>query len=220
MKNKLLINIVIANLLWSFIPIVVSGLFLEVSIIMIIFLRFFFAAIFLFLLALVLIFYNNKLTDNKEIPLRTLFKNLFHPNRRFYHIKNIYYYWLIGFFGIILQLIFFFLTLKTTSIIFTMVGFLLSIILIAFYDKGINFEKFDIFKVLYIIMLLFAIIILTFIGIIGGILKGKPLTFNGVLYLLIFSISISFLYISINRDAFSKEEAKLIIKNKNYKIPR
>jgi DNA-binding Lrp family transcriptional regulator len=101
-----------------------------------------------------------------------------------------------------------------------MIGFLLSIILIALYDKGVNFEKFDIFKVLYIIMLVFTIIILAFIGIIGGSLKGKPITFNGIFYLLIFSIAISFLYISINRDAFSKDEARLITKNKYYKIPR
>jgi drug/metabolite transporter (DMT)-like permease len=220
MGNKLLINIVIANLLWSFIPIVVSGLFLEVSIIMVIFLRFLVAGIFLFLLALILVLFNNRIPDNKEIPLKILFKNLIHPNRRFYHIKNVYYYWLVGFFGIILHLIFFFLTLKTTSITFTMIGFLLSIILIAFYEKGVNFEKFDIFKVLYIIMLVFTIIILATIGIIGGNLKGKPITFNGILYLVIFSITISFLYVSINRDAFSKYEAKLITKNKFYKIPR
>ncbi|MFW9827218.1 MAG: Lrp/AsnC ligand binding domain-containing protein [Candidatus Thorarchaeota archaeon] len=220
MRNKLLINIVIANLLWSFIPIVVSGLFLEVSIIMVIFLRFLISGIILFLLALILTLLNNRFTDNKEIPLKLLFTNLFRSNRRFYHIKNIYYYWLVGFFGIILHLIFFFLTLKTTSIIFTMIGFLLSIILIALYDKGVNFEKFDIFKVLYIIMLVFTIIILAFIGIIGGNLKGKPITFNGILYLLVFSITISFLYISINRDAFSKDEAKLITKNKYYRIPR
>lgn len=220
MENKLLINIVIANLLWSFIPIVVSGLFLEVSIIMVIFLRFLISGIILFLLALILTLFNNRFTDNKEISLKILFKNLFRSNRRFYHIRNIYYYWLVGFFGIILQLIFFFLTLKTTSIIFTMIGFLLSIILIALYDKGVNFETFDIFKVLYIIMLVFTIIILAFIGIIGGNLKGKPITFNGILYLLVFSITISFLYISINRDAFSKDEAKLITKNKYYKIPR
>ncbi|MBA7667401.1 hypothetical protein ES703_75489 [subsurface metagenome] len=123
MSNKLLINIVIANLLWSFIPIVVSELFLEVSIIMVIFLRFLISGAFLFLLALILIIYNNKLTQNKEIPIKSLFKNLFHPNRRFYHIKNIYYYWLLGFFGIILHLIFFFLALKTTSIIFAMTGY-------------------------------------------------------------------------------------------------
>lgn len=220
MSNKLLINIVIANLLWSFIPIVVSELFLEVSIIMVIFLRFLISGAFLFLLALILIIYNNKLTQNKEISIKSLFKNLFHPNRRFYHIKNIYYYWLLGFFGIILHLIFFFLALKTTSIIFAMIGFLLSVIIIALYNKGVNFEKFDIFKVLYIIMLAFSIIILIFISIIGGDLKGKPITFNGALYLLIFSITISFLYVSINRDALSKEEAKLVSKNKFYKIPR
>lgn len=101
-----------------------------------------------------------------------------------------------------------------------MIGFLLSIILIAFYEKGVNFEKFDIFKVLYIIMLTFSIIIIIFVSIIGSSLNEKPITFNGVLYLLIFSITITFLYISINRDAYSKNEAQLISKNKYYQIPR
>ncbi|MFX0035932.1 MAG: hypothetical protein ACFE9I_09875 [Candidatus Hermodarchaeota archaeon] len=220
MSNKLLINIVIANLLWSFIPIVVSGLVLEISIIMIIFLRFLSASIILFLLSFIFVAYNNRLTQNKKISPTILMKNLFHPNRRFYYIKNLYYYWLLGFFGIILHIIFFFLTLKTTSIIFTMIGFLLSIIFIAFYEKGVNFEKFDIFKVLYIIMLIFSIIIIIFVSIIGSSLNEKPITFNGVLYLLIFSITLSFLYISINRDAYSKNEAQLISKNKYYQIPR
>ncbi|MFX1594612.1 MAG: hypothetical protein ACFFBK_00955 [Promethearchaeota archaeon] len=220
MSNKLLINIVIANLLWSFIPIVVSGLVLEISIIMIIFLRFLIASIVLFILALIFVALNNRLTQFKKISPNVLIKNLFHPNRRFYYIKNIYYYWLLGFFGITLHIIFFFLTLKTISIIFTMTGFLLSIILIALYEKGVNFEKFDIFKVLYIVMLIFSIIIIIFVSIIGSNLNKKPITFNGILYLLIFSITISFLYIGINRDAYSKEEAQLISKNKYYQIPR
>ena len=84
--------------------------------------------------------------------------NLFHKNRRFFDIKNILYYLYLGFFGIILNIVFFFLTLKTTSITFTMVGFLLSVIFIAFYEKGVNFERFDVFKVLYIIILFFSII--------------------------------------------------------------
>ena len=219
MRNRLLINIVIANLLWSFIPIVVSNLLLEVSIIMVIFLRFLVAGIFLFLLAILITIYNNKFTHNKEISIKLLIKNLFHKNRRFYYIKNLYYYWLLGFFGIVLHIIFFFLALKTTSIIFTMIGFLLSIIIIAFYEKGVNFEKLDIFKILYIIMLIFSIIILVFVSIVGGVFDEKQ-PFNGILYLIIFSITISFLYIVINRDAYSKEETKIISKNKYYKIPR
>jgi hypothetical protein len=96
-----------------------------------------------------------------------------------------------------------------------MVGFLLSIILIAFYEKGVNFEKFDVFKTLYLIILLFTIILLIFVG-----TTGTPIMLNGVIYLLIFSVTISFLYISINRDAYSKEEIAQINENKYYKIPR
>ncbi len=220
MQNKLIINIILANLLWSFIPVVVEDLFLEVSIIMVIFLRFLISGFALLILAVILVFINNKRSKNETISLRLLFKNLLHKNRRFFDIKNISYYFYLGFFGIILNVIFFFLTLKTTSITFTMIGFLLSVIFIAFYEKGVNFEKFDIFKVLYIIILFFTIILLIFVGGTGAALRGRPLTLNGIIYLLIFSISISFLYIAINRDAYSMEETKIINKNKNYKIPR
>jgi len=219
MQNKLIINIILANLLWSFIPIIVSDLFIEISIIMVIFLRFLISGFVLLILALILVLVNNK-SPKKKISIRFLFENLFHKNRRFFGIKNISYYLYLGFFGVILNIIFFFLTLKTTSITFTMIGFLLSVIFIAFYEKGVNFEKFDIFKVLYILILVFSIIILIFVGSTGATLKGKPVMLNGIIYLLIFSISISFLYIVINRDAYSKEEIKLINKNKDYKIPR
>ncbi|MFX1379004.1 MAG: EamA family transporter [Promethearchaeota archaeon] len=220
MKNKLLINIVLANLLWGFIPVVVEDLFLEVSIIMVIFLRFLVSGLALLILAIILVLINNRLSKNESISLRFLFNNLFHKNRRFFDLKNISYYLYLGFFGIILNIIFFFLTLKTTSITFTMVGFLLSVIFIAFYENGVNFEKFDIFKVLYVILLFFTITILIFVGSTGAALEGSPVMLNGIVYLLIFSIAISFLYIVINRDAYSSEEIKIINQNKNYKIPR
>ncbi|MFX1349356.1 MAG: EamA family transporter [Promethearchaeota archaeon] len=220
MQNKLIINIILANLFWSFIPVVVEDLFLEVSIIMVIFLRFLISGFVLLILAMFFVLINNKRSHNISISLRFLFKNLLHKNRRFFDIKNISYYFYLGFFGIILNIIFFFLTLKTTSITFTMIGFLLSVIFIAFYEKGVNFEKFDIFKVLYIIILFFSILLLIFVGSTGAALKGRALMLNGIIYLIIFSISISFLYIAINRDAYSLEETKMINKNKNYKIPR
>ncbi|MFX0180083.1 MAG: EamA family transporter, partial [Candidatus Hodarchaeota archaeon] len=147
MQNKLIINIILANLLWSFIPIIVSDLFVDISIIMVIFLRFLISGFALLVLALILVLINNKFSQKKPISIRFLFENLFHKNRRFFDIKNISYYLYLGFFGVILNIIFFFLTLKTTSITFTMIGFLLSVIFIAFYEKGVNFEKFDIFKV-------------------------------------------------------------------------
>jgi drug/metabolite transporter (DMT)-like permease len=220
MQNKLIVNIILANLLWGFIPVIVEDLFLDVSIIMVIFLRFLISGFILLILAVILVLINNKLKKNESIPLKFLFNNLFHKNRRFFDIKNILYYLYLGFFGIILNIIFFFLTLKTTSITFTMIGFLLSVIFIAFYEKGVNFEKFDIFKVLYIILLFFTIIILIFVGSTGAALKGTPVMLNGIIYLLIFSVSISFLYIVINRDAYSSEEINIINKNRNYKIPR
>lgn len=65
MQNKLIINIILANLLWSFIPIIVSDLFVEVSIIMVIFLRFLISGFVLLILALILVLINNKFRKKK-----------------------------------------------------------------------------------------------------------------------------------------------------------
>ena len=146
LPNVYLSNLVIANLLWSFIPIVVMGSFSEISILTVIFLRFFISGIVLFVVAIFLVFVNNYLNKEKKISLKELFLNLRHENNRFYRIRQYNYNFLIGFFGIILHILFFFLALKKTSIPFVMIGMLMTIIFISFCEKGINYEKFDIFS--------------------------------------------------------------------------
>ena len=219
-SNKLIINIVIANLLWSFIPIVVKGLFTEISTLTVIFLRFLTGGIILFLIAIFLVIINNYFNPEKKISLKELFVNLRHKNRRFYDVRTYQYYFLIGFFGIILHIIFYFLSLKTTSIPFTMIGMLLTIIFIAFYEKGVNFERFDVFRILFITMISVAVIIIMFVSFMGAQLSGNPIKVQGFIYILSYSITGSFLYISIDRDSFSKNELRDININKYYKIPR
>ena len=219
-SNKYIINIILANILWSFIPIVVKGLFAEISIITIIFLRFLISGITLFIIAILLVIVNNHINDKKKISLKELFVNLRHKNKRFYDIRTYKYYFLLGFFGIILHIIFYFLALKTTSIPFTMIGMLLTIILIAFYEKGVNFERFDVFRVLFLLMLIFSIIIILFVSFMGAISMGNTIEPQGFFYIVMYSITGSFLYISIERDTFSKNELRNINVNRYYKIPR
>ncbi len=220
LTNKYIFNLIIANLLWSFIPIVATGLFDEISIITIIVIRFLTAGITLFVIAILIALVYNYFNKDARIPLKEYFFNLRHKNKRFYSIRTYNYYFLIGFFGITLHILFFFLTLKTTSIPFTMIGSLLSIIFIAFYEKGVNYEKFDIFRILFILMLSFAIIIIIAVSFRGAQLSGTPIELRGIIYLILYSITGSFLFISIERDSFSKKELRNINKNKYYKIPR
>ena len=220
LPSKYLYNLIIANLLWSFIPIVVMGLFSEISILTVIFLRFFISGIVLFVVAILLVFVNNYMNKEKKISLKELFLNLRHKNNRFYKIRQYNYNFLIGFFGIILHILFFFLALKKTSIPFVMIGMLMTIIFISFYEKGINYEKFDIFRILFIVMLLFSILIITFVSLQGAEIKGDPIDLLGFIYLVLYSVTGSFLYISIDRDSFSKKELINININKYYKIPR
>ena len=217
MQNKNILYIIIANLLWSFIPVVVTELYTQVSLIMIIYLRFSISGIFLLFLAILIIAFNNKITHNEKISIRLLFKNILRRNRRFYRLRNLYYYALLGAVGIILQIIFFFQTLKTTSIIFTMSGFILCIIFISFYEGGV---RADIFKAIYLVLLILAMGILIYIAAVGMNMKGNSLPIEGFIYLLLFSITISFLYITIDRDAYSKIEINSINLNKLYRIPR
>ena len=145
MQNKNIFYIIAANILWSLIPVIVFGLFNEISIIMIIFLRFFVSGVILLLLAVLFVLINNKFTPNETISLKKLFKFVFSKNEGFYNMRNIAYFAILGFFGIIIQLIFFFLALKTTTISLTMIGFQFAVIVIAFYEHGAQSEKLDIF---------------------------------------------------------------------------
>ncbi|MHA1104772.1 MAG: Lrp/AsnC ligand binding domain-containing protein [Promethearchaeota archaeon] len=220
LNNKYIFNLIIANLLWSFIPIVATGLFDGISIITIIILRFLTAGIILFIIAFLIALVNNYFNKDVKIPLKEYFINLRHKNKRFYSMRTYNYYFLIGFFGIILHILFFFFALKTTSIPFTMIGILLTIIFIALYEKGVNYEKFDVFRILFISMLTVAIIIIISVSFRGAQLSGTPIELRGIIYLILYSITGSFLYISIERDSFSKKELRNINKNKYYKIPR
>jgi drug/metabolite transporter (DMT)-like permease len=218
--NKYIFNIIVANLLWSFIPIVATGLFDDVSILTIIFLRFLIAGGVLLIISILFVGINNYFMPEKKIPLKELFTNLRHKNRRFYNLRTYNYYFLIGFFGIILHILFYFLALKTTSIPFAMVGTLMTIIFIALYEKGVNYEKFDVFRILFIMMLTFSIIIIVFVSFQGANLSGHPIEIRGFIYLVLYAVTGSFLYISIERDSFSKKELKNINLTKYYKIPR
>lgn len=161
MQNKNILLIISANILWSFVPVIVFGLFDEFSIITIIFLRFFFSAIVLLALALLFILYNNRYSSNERITLKETFRFVIDKNKEFFNLRYIIFLGFIGFIGIILQLIFFFLALKYTTISLTMIGFLISIIMVAiFVHKS---EKLDLFKMLYLLVLIFSIVIIIFI---------------------------------------------------------
>jgi len=217
MQNKNILFLIIANILWSLIPVIVLGLFDEFSIITIIFLRFFFSAIVLLSLAIIFVFINNKYTSNERIGFKELFQFTISKNKDFFNLRYIYYIAILGFIGIILQLIFFFLALKFTSISLTMLGFQLSIVIIAFYEHGNKSEKLDIFKALYLVVLIFSI---TIIILVKAEQTGITFSSLGFLYIIIFTICLTFFHIIVTQDKFGKKEIKLINRNENYKIPR
>lgn len=221
MQNKIIINLIVANLLWSFIPVIVSGLFNEVSVLMVIFLRFLVSGVILFLLAILLIFVNNRFTSNKKIPFEVLKIIYTHKNRRFFRLRNIYYFAIMGFFGIIMQLIWYFMALKVTeTIALAMIGFQVTIILVALYEHGIKSEKLDIFKILYLLLLVVSIGIIINVKSQEATMHGTGFSLIGMIYITLFTLSLAFFQISINRDIYSKRELKIANKNQYYKIVR
>ena len=220
MQNKYIIHIIVANILWSLIPVFVTGLFDEYSIFMIIFLRFFVSGVFLLIIGLIYIILNNRTISNPEfkIELKKLFKFTLRKNEKFFDMKYIYYFAFLGFFGIVLQIIGYFLALKTTSIAFTMIGFPLSIVLVAFYEHGVKAEKLDFFKVLYLLILIFSIAIIIFVK--TGQKGSSSVGFSGFFYVLLFTGCVTFLHIGMTRESYSKGEIKFVNKNTNYKIVR
>jgi DNA-binding Lrp family transcriptional regulator len=98
-----------------------------------------------------------------------------------------------------------------------MLGFQLSIVIIAFYEHGNKSEKLDIFKALYLVVLIFSI---TIIILVKAEQTGITFSSLGFLYIIIFTICLTFFHIIVTQDKFGKKEIKLINRNENYKIPR
>ncbi|MHA1782283.1 MAG: Lrp/AsnC ligand binding domain-containing protein [Promethearchaeota archaeon] len=73
---------------------------------------------------------------------------------------------------------------------------------------------------IYIIILFLNSILILEVAITGSLIIGSQISLNATIYMILFSVSISFLYIAINKDTLSKIEAELINKNKLYKVPR
>ena len=217
MQNKYIFHIILANLFWSFVPVLVSDLFSSISIVMVVFLRFFTSGIVLLLLALFLVFYNNKFTNNEKLPLIKIFKCCtLDKNEGFSNLRYILYFVLMGFFGIILHIFGYFFALKITSISFALIGFQLSVIIIAFYEHGVRLERLDIFKTLYLLILIFSIFIIIFVKFQGSITSS----FIGWFYIMLFAVCVSFLHIGVIKDTYTPFEVNLINKNINFKIIR
>ncbi|GAH57953.1 unnamed protein product [marine sediment metagenome] len=86
-----------------------------------------------------------------------------------------------------MQLIWYFMALKVTeTIALAMIGFQVSIILVALYEHGIKSEKLDIFKILYLLLLVVSIGIIINVKSQEAALHGtgfslnKPNTITGI----------------------------------------
>ncbi|GAH88783.1 unnamed protein product, partial [marine sediment metagenome] len=108
----------------------------------------------------------------------------------------------------------------TETIALAMIGFQVTIILVALYEHGIKSEKLDIFKILYLLLLVVSIGIIINVKSQEATLHGTGFSLIGMIYITFFTLSLAFFQISINRDIYSKRELKISNKNQYYKIIR
>ena len=108
----------------------------------------------------------------------------------------------------------------TETIALAMIGFQVTIILVALYEHGIKSEKLDIFKMLYLLLLVVSIGIIISVKSQEAALHGTGFSLIGLIYITLFTLSLAFFQITINRDIYSKHELKIANKNRYYKIVR
>jgi drug/metabolite transporter (DMT)-like permease len=220
MRNKYIFCIIVANVLWAFIPIPVSSLFNDVSIFLVVFLRFFVTGLIFFGLAVGFVLLYNKYSSKSPISLETLFKFTIHKNNNFFSLRNIGYFATLGFFGIILQLITYFLALKLTTISLAMIGFSISVIVLVLYQHGVKAEKLDVFKALYIIILVVSIIVIVLVKLEETQISGVEINYGGIFFVVSFGLCLTFFQIAVKKDSYSRIEVEELNKNKIYKLPR
>ncbi len=215
MQNKHYLYLLLANILWGLIPVIVSDVFNDVSVLTVIFLRFFTCGIAFLFIACSLLVFNNKYSSKQSIPLNIFIEVLKSKNASFRDFKNIIYFGILGFLGVVMQIIFYFLALKLTSIGFVMIGFIVSNVLMAAYQHGKS-ESLDVFKLMYLSLLIFSILIIIYVK------TSETYNFSllGLVYVIGFSACLLFFHIYINRDPLTKNELKIVSNNKNYKVIR
>ncbi len=220
MQNKYIFNLIGASLLWSLIPVIVTNLFKEISLLTILFLRFLMAGLFFLFLSFIFIYFNNKRAKSPEmkILIRNLFKHMKLRNKKFFNLKFVYYYLCLGFFGIILQVIFYFLSLKETTIAFTMTGYQITIIIVAFYEHGVKSERLDFFKVLYLLVLIFCIAIISYVYLQLSNPQATSISMTGFFYVLLMAACMAFLQLSMGKESYTKEEIDFANRNRNFKL--
>ncbi|MFX1237203.1 MAG: hypothetical protein ACFFAS_15335 [Promethearchaeota archaeon] len=204
-----------ANILWGLIPVVVSDVFNGISVLTVIFFRFFTCGIVFLILTIILIVYNNRYTSRSFISTKIFLDMLKTGNKDFKNIINFAYFGVLGFLGIIMQIIFYFLALKLTSIGLVMLGFIMANVIIAAYQHGRS-EKLDVFKLIYLSMLIFSILIIIYVK----TTESSNFSLLGFGYIIGFTICLVFFHVFVNKDPYTQNELKIINDNKNYKIAR
>lgn len=205
--------IFLANVLWALLPIAVVELFQTYSVFLIFLLRFFFGGAFILVTGIILTLFYKR--NHPEINLKILGKYLRSQNPDYRHLHQFGYFAIVGSIGFTIHISFFFFSIKFLGILVTVIGFPISLILVSIFSK----ETMDMFKGLYLGVLIIAIIL---IG--AGRIQLAEANLQdptGWLALLLFTVSLTVLMNQMAKDPLQRWETQLVIQTHGvYKILR
>lgn len=180
------------------------------SILIIVFLRFVGGGIIMLFLVFIQLllkkYHDNKNGENYSF-FQTNWSDLKHyltsKNARFFNLHRLLYLFLLGFFGITVNVVTYFIGLEELSIVLMLVGSPGgTIIVIAFYNSK-NKEKLTLFKGVYLFMMFFALVI-TFLAT-ENTLSVKA-TITGILALFVNIVALFILFVYMGRDSYARVE--------------
>ncbi|MHA1846077.1 MAG: Lrp/AsnC ligand binding domain-containing protein [Promethearchaeota archaeon] len=219
-----------SNILFGIIPIFVVPLLNQYpeSYFMIVFIRFLFSGLSILFIVIVQVFLKHARekwgkTSRHHKFFQTSWKDLkfylFSKNKLFYSKNRVLYLFVLGFFGVTLNVVTYLIGLRELSINLMLIGAPGGIIiLVSIYNVIKGVERIGLFKALYLFLMLLSLI-LVIIATQG--VTSTSASIPGVIALLLNLLSLFILFIYMERDSYAREEEIWKKdKNGNYRFMR
>ncbi|MFX0099240.1 MAG: hypothetical protein ACFFCS_06625 [Candidatus Hodarchaeota archaeon] len=225
----LILSLVIANALFGIIPLFAVPVLnaYEDSILMIVFIRFTFSSLFIFIIICLQVFLNKMRLKRKRAGNLEFFttgwgdikKYIASRNDGFFCMHRMLYLFILGFFGVTLNVVTYLIGLEELSIILFLIGTTGGIMIVfSVYSMAKGREKFTLFKGIYIFLMILSLILT-----ISATQKTVSIkaTGTGVVALVLNLVALFVLFEFMSRDNYSKKEVVWKKKRKgNYRFMR
>jgi drug/metabolite transporter (DMT)-like permease len=216
--RKEILALIFVNIIWGLIPLPAARLLAQYSSFLIIFIRLLVGGIVLGLFtigsAIIINFRNKKANLPFRLSFFKLGQYLRAKNPEFYRLPQWSYIFIVAFFGINIQLVFFFLGLKLIGAVVTSIGYLVGLLLTAVFNWARGREDITGFKALYLGTLVVALIILGIVSAQQDLPPGMGMWEHfmnqGMILAVIYGVFLGFFFISGDADQMIAREFNYI----------